>query len=82
VVLWSLPNESEVDNVTHRAWPGAPRSTRFATTNPGKPILITENGTWSMRGYHGISTMGVADFAETRPRPVRRACAEAVSPRR
>jgi beta-glucuronidase len=103
VVMWCLQNESEVDNVTYRAWLADMKqavrradpqrrpvtwasSTSWdpafdladvvgfneyfgyfygkdddlgttldavAANHPGKPILITENGTWSLPGNHG-----------------------------
>ena len=103
VIMWCLQNESEVDNVTYRAWIADMKRAvhradpqrrpvtwasstswdpafdladvvgfneyfgyfygkdedlgttldKVAENHPGKPILITENGTWSMPGNHG-----------------------------
>ena len=66
MVLRGLPNESEVDNVTHRAWLNeyfgyfygkdedlGPAIDAVAAAHPGKPIPITENGTWPVPGHHG-----------------------------
>jgi beta-glucuronidase len=103
VVMWCLQNESEVDDVTYRAWLSdmkaavnradpqrrpvtwastspwdpafdladvvgfneyfgyfygedadlGPTIDAVAANHPGKPILITENGTWSIHGTHG-----------------------------
>ena len=103
VLMWSLQNESEVDNVTYRAWLTdmkaavkaadpqqrpvtwasatsqdpvfdvadvvgfneyfgyfygtdedlGPTLDAVAAAHPGKPILITENGTWALPDNHG-----------------------------